>query len=169
MKWVQMNSLRRCATAAWFNRLAVNEVGAIEFAVSLRYRCLLQMDKLQQMKWVLLNSMRPCATAAYFKWISCKWSGCYWIRCFAAAALSMLASNRLAATNEVAAIESAASLPLRYPCLLQMDCVAALPLLASNGLAANEVGAIEFAASLRYRCATAACFKSNTCNKWFGL
>jgi hypothetical protein len=33
-----------------------------------------------------------------------------------------------------------------------MDCIAALPLLASNGLAADEVGAIEFAASLRYRC-----------------
>jgi hypothetical protein len=35
-----------------------------------------------------------------------------------------------------------------------MDCVAALPLLASNGLAANKGGAIEFAASLplRYRC-----------------
>jgi hypothetical protein len=52
----------------------------------------------------------------------------------------------------VAAIESADSLPLRYPCLLQMDCVAALLLLASNGLAANEVGAIEFSAPLRYRC-----------------
>jgi hypothetical protein len=64
----------------------------------------------------------------------------------------VLASNGLRATNEVGAIESAASLPLRYRCLLQMDCVAALPLLASNGLAADEVGAIEFAASLRHRC-----------------
>jgi hypothetical protein len=42
---------------------------------------------------------------------------------------------------------------------------AALPLLASNGLAAtNEVGAIELDASL-LRCATAACFKWITCNK----
>jgi hypothetical protein len=86
----------------------------------------------------------------------------------------------------VGAIESAASLPLRYRCLLQMICVAELPLLASNGLAANEVGAIEFSASLRYRCllqidylqqmiwvllncllrcrcATAACFKWMSC------
>jgi hypothetical protein len=53
----------------------------------------------------------------------------------------------------VGAIEYAASLPLRYRCLLQMDCVAALPLLTSDGLAANEVGAIEFnALPLRYRC-----------------
>jgi hypothetical protein len=51
----------------------------------------------------------------------------------------------------VGVIELAASLPLRYRCLLQMDCVAALPLLASNGLAANEMGAIKFAALLRYR------------------
>jgi hypothetical protein len=34
-----------------------------------------------------------------------------------------------------------------------LRCIAALPLFASNGLAANEVGAIEFAAlPLRYRC-----------------
>jgi hypothetical protein len=52
MKWVQLNSLPlryRFATAALpllgSNRLpATNEVGAIEFAASLRYRCLLQMD-----------------------------------------------------------------------------------------------------------------------------
>jgi hypothetical protein len=87
------------------------------------------MDNLQQMKWVLLNWLLRCVTA-----------------------LLLLASNGLAATNKVGAIKLAASLPLRYPCLLQMECVAALPLLASNGLAANEVGAIEFAASLRYRC-----------------
>jgi hypothetical protein len=121
------------------------------------------MDNLQQMKWVLLKWLLRCVTA-----------------------LLLLASNGLAATNEVGAIELAASLPLRYPCLLQMDYVAALPLLASNGLAANEVGAIESAASLRYRCllqieylqqmiwvvmnsllrcrcATAACFKPITC------
>jgi hypothetical protein len=36
---------------------------------------------------------------------------------------------------------------LRYRCA-----TAALPLLASNRVAANEVGASELAASLRYRC-----------------
>jgi hypothetical protein len=52
MKWVQLNSLRRCrcATAALpllvSNGLATNEVGVLEFAalLPLRYRCLLQMD-----------------------------------------------------------------------------------------------------------------------------
>jgi hypothetical protein len=33
----------------------------------------------------------------------------------------LLASNRLPATNGVGAIELAASLPLRYRCLLKMD------------------------------------------------
>jgi hypothetical protein len=75
------------------NRVAANEVGAIEFAASLRYRCLLQMDYLQQMKWVLLNLL---------------------IRCVAA--LPLLASNGLPATNEVGAIEFDVSLLLRYRC-----------------------------------------------------
>jgi hypothetical protein len=56
------------------------------------------MDNLQQMKWVLLNWLLLCV-----------------------AALLLLASNGLAAISEVGAIELAASLPLRYRCLLQMD------------------------------------------------
>jgi hypothetical protein len=50
--------------------------------------------------------------------------------------------------------------------VLSCFAAAALPLLASNQLAANELGALELAASLplRCRCATAACFKPISCN-----
>jgi hypothetical protein len=64
------------------------------------------------MKWLLLNWLRRCrcATAACFKSISCNRVGFV-----ASAALPMLASNQLAAN------EMAASLPLRYRWLLEID------------------------------------------------
>jgi hypothetical protein len=75
-------------------------------SLPLRYRCLLQIDKLE-LNWMCRCR---CATTACFKLISCNRIGCV-----AAAALPMLASNRLAA------IELAASLPLRYRWLLEID------------------------------------------------
>jgi hypothetical protein len=107
-------------------------VGALKFTALLRYRCLLQMDNLQQMKWVLLHWLLLCV-----------------------AALLLLASNGLAATNEVGAFELAASLPLRYRCLLQMDKLQQIKWVLLNWLLSCHcatAACFKWTASLRYRC-----------------
>jgi hypothetical protein len=141
MKWVQLNSLRRCATAACFKPITYNK-----WSGCYRIRCFAAAA----LPLLVSNGLRRCATAACFKCLAANEVGA--IKFAASLPLRyrcLYVSNGLAA-NEVSAIEFATTaLPLRCRWLLQMY------YLQMKWVQLN---------SLR-RCATAACFKRSSCNK----